>query len=133
MIIVSATRYIVYISVCYVGSIHDYRLMKQEFPPELGWFVDKTIWVDTGYQGIVKDYQCKAINIPDKKPRGGELTPAQKEANKKKSSERIYVEHSIGGIKRYRILADRLRMRDIPLYNRMLGVCSGLWNFMLSH
>jgi hypothetical protein len=39
------------------------------------------------------------------------------------------VEHSIGGMKRYRILSERLRMHDYEEYDLIIGVCAGLWNF----
>ena len=32
----------------------------------------------------------------------------------------------------YRFLPDRLRCRDIQLYNLVAGVCAGLWNFCLT-
>jgi hypothetical protein len=47
------------------------------------------------------------------------------------ASERIIVEHSIGGMKRYRILSDRLRLHDFDFYDVILGVCAGLWNYHL--
>ena len=43
------------------------------------------------------------------------------------------VEHSIGGMKRYRFLADRLRNHDFNLYDDVLEICSVLWNFNLKH
>jgi hypothetical protein len=49
------------------------------------------------------------------------------------ASERIKVEHSIGGLKRYRILSDRLRTHLIDLYDDILWVCAGLWNFYLAN
>jgi hypothetical protein len=49
------------------------------------------------------------------------------------ASVRIKVEHSIGGMKRYRILSDRLRNHLIDLYDDILGVCEGLWNFYLAN
>ena len=49
-----------------------------------------------------------------------------------KSSVRVKVEHSIGGLKRYRFLSDRLRCRNIQLYNIAAGICAGLWNFCLT-
>jgi len=30
-------------------------------------------------------------------------------------------------------LSDRLRVHDIELYNVILGVCAGLWNFYLTY
>ena len=47
-------------------------------------------------------------------------------------AQRIVVEHAHAGLKRYRILADRLRMHNFMLYDVVLGVCAGLWNFYLS-
>ncbi len=73
------------------------------------------------------------ITIPLKKPKKGTLTTEQKEANKECARERIYVEHSIGGLKRYRILSDRLRTHDIDFYNDALEVCAGLWNFYITN
>ncbi|HAD12929.1 MAG TPA: hypothetical protein DCF33_10895 [Saprospirales bacterium] len=42
------------------------------------------------------------------------------------------MEHSIGGLKRYRILSDKLRMRDPRLYDSIVGICAGLWNLNLT-
>jgi hypothetical protein len=49
------------------------------------------------------------------------------------ASVRIKVEHSIGGMKRYRILSDRLRNHLIDLYDDILGACAGPWNFYLAN
>jgi DDE superfamily endonuclease len=82
--------------------------------------------------GIKNDYVCKELLIPHKKPKKQELTQEQKADNKLLVRERIVVEHSIAGLKRYRILSDHLRMHDLKLYNVILGVWAGLWNFSLS-
>jgi hypothetical protein len=37
----------------------------------------------------------------------------------------------IGGMKRYRILSDRLWIKDTNFINTATSVCAGLWNFML--
>jgi DDE superfamily endonuclease len=77
-------------------------------------------------------YKCRKLKMPHKKPRKRELAEEQKLENKEISSERVIVEHSIGGLKRYRILSDRLRMRNYDLYNDVLEICAGLWNFTIS-
>ena len=82
--------------------------------------------------GIAKEYVCKALSIPHKKPKKQELDATQKLENRIFAQERVKVEHAIGGMKRYRILSDRLRLHDIGLYNDVLEVCAGLWNFQLS-
>ena len=115
-----------------MGKTHDYRLFKEEFPPTQDWFADFEVQVDLGFLGIAKEYACKELAIPHKKPKQQELTEEQKAENKLRASKRVKVEHSIGGLKRYRILSDRLRMHDLELYNDVLGICAGLWNFCLS-
>jgi len=131
MIISDKSRRIGYISKCTVGRQHDYSFLKQLFPPEIPWFKNFYIKVDLGYLGIMKDYVCKGVSIPHKKPRKGELTEVQKAENKVMASERIPVEHSIGGIKRYQILSNRLRIHSFKLYDDILGICAALWNFTL--
>ena len=112
--------------------MHDFKLLKEEFPPEQNWFESFKLRVDLGYLGIAKEYVCKALSIPNKKPGKQELNVMQKLENRVFAQERVKVEHAIGGMKRYRILSDRLRLHDIDLYNDVLEVCAGLWNFQLS-
>ena len=117
----------------FVGKAHDYSILKAEFPPEKGWFENLEVRLDLGYLGFEKDYKCKKLYIPYKKPQKAELTEEQKAENKAASKERIKVEHSIGGLKRYRILSERLRVHDFELYDDILSVCAGLWNFYLEY
>jgi hypothetical protein len=114
-----------------VGQAHDYSILKAVFPPEQEWFTELEVRLDLGYLGFEKDYKCQKLYIPHKKPKKSELTEEQKAQNKIVSSERIKVEHSIGGMKRYRILSERLRVHDFELYDDILSVCAGLWNFYL--
>ena len=65
------------------------------------------MYQDTGFQGF--DLQGVNIIQPAKKPKGRELSDIQKENNRKVASIRIRVEHAISGIKRYRIVKDKLR------------------------
>ena len=120
-------------SAVYVRKVHDFSILKVEFPPENGWFEDLEVMLDLAYQGFGKEYKCKKLFIPHKKPKKSELTVDQKAENKDISSERIKVEHRIGGMKRYRILSERLRVHDFDLYDDILSVCAGLWNFYLEH
>lgn len=108
-------------------------MLKEELPPHKQWFKKFKVRIDLGFLGFVKDYICQNIFIPFKKPKNGELTDEQKRVNKEQASERITVEHSIGGMKRYRILSDRLRMHGLAHYDELLEVCAGLWNFYLSN
>jgi hypothetical protein len=133
LIISTSDRKIRYLSAVYVGKAHDYSILKSEFPPQENWFKDMEVRLDLGYLGFVKDYKCLKLFIPIKKTKKSPLTDDQKAENKQVSSERIKVEHSIGGMKRYRILSERLRIHDCELYDQILCVCAGLWNFYLEH
>lgn len=98
---------------------------KSELPPESRiWFDDSHLHVDLGFWGICKDYPAQQISIHFKKSKNKPLTEDHKISNKRKCSVRVRVEHSIGGLKRFRFLSDRLSCRDIQLYNLVAGVCA---------
>lgn len=129
-------RRILYISNSYKGKSHDYDLLKKEFPASENWFSELSIRLDLGFQGFRDMYEVKELYLPHKKKKAAkgkenELTPEQKQRNKELGKERIYVEHSIGGMKRYRILEHRNRLKSQAVIDRTIGVCAGLWNFCL--
>lgn len=128
-----AQRKIIYLSHLAPGSVHDFTLLKQLFPPDKQWFNGLTVRLDSGFQGFAKTYACGKLFLPTKKPRGGQLTKNNKFRNAQQARKRVVVEHSIGGLKRHRILADRLRMHSIEQFDVALAVCAGLWNFCLTH
>jgi len=132
LVISNADKRILYVSDPWVGKTHDYRMLKEEFPVELDWFSKFEVLIDLGFLGFEKDYETKKTVIPIKKPKGKELSIKDKKSNKEKSSVRVKVEHAIGGMKRYRVLSDRLRMKNFSLYNDVVEVCSGLWNFLIT-
>ncbi|NJO14779.1 MAG: transposase family protein, partial [Thioploca sp.] len=68
-----------------------------------------------------------------KRKKNGKLTKNQKNGNKKVAKERIFVENSISGMKRYRTLVNKIRFHTIDLYDEIIGVCAGLWNFYLAN
>jgi hypothetical protein len=84
------------------------------------------------------DYRGDQIDLPTKKPRKSQKNPkphlsdAQKVANKVLSQVRIFIEHAIGGMKRYNILVHGFRNRKADFEDDAIGVCAGLWNFVLS-
>jgi hypothetical protein len=75
----------------------------------------------------------RKLSLPYKRKKNCVLTEKQKEHNKKIAQERIFVENSISGLKRYRILANKIRTHLIDLYDDMMAICAGLWNFYLSN
>ena len=108
---------------------YDYALLKVEFPFAIPWFRNFIVRLDSGYQGFQSDYECKKSYLPHKKSKKRELTDGQKNENQVDARERIKVEHSIGGLKRYRILSERTRIKDFVLFDEIIGVCAGLWNY----
>lgn len=85
---------------------------------------------DTGFQGFTLDHV--AILQPKKKPRGGHLTDLDKALNQWLSSLRIRIEHAIGGVKRYRIVKDKIRNWKKGFKDAVFETCCGLHNFRLN-
>jgi DDE superfamily endonuclease len=132
LVISNKQRKILYVSKSWVGKVHDFKLLKREFPPEQEWFKNFRVRVDLGYLGFDQEYGCKALSLPHKKPKKQELSAEHKQENREFARERVEVEHAIGGLKRYRILSDRLRVHNADLYDDVVEVCAGLWNFYLT-
>ena len=113
--------------------MHDFTLLKQDFPPDKQWFSSLTVRLDSGFQGFDKTDTCVKLSLPTKKPRGGQSTTNNKFRNTQQARERVVVEHSIRGLKRYRILSDRLRMHNPEQFDVALEVCAGPSNLYLTH
>jgi hypothetical protein len=133
------SEFIIFLGRTFSGHNHDYTMLKQALPPHLDWFTDLHIQVDLGYLGIQVDYRNDRIDIPTKKPRKSkknaspELSAEQKAENKALSQARIFVEHAIGGMKRYNILVHTFRNRIKNFEDDVIGVCAGVWNLVLSY
>ena len=67
--------------------------------------------------------------MPFKKPRGMELTPEQKAANRQVSQRRVRIEHVNSSIKRCRIVKDVIRLLKDGVRDMVMEVCSALHNF----
>src|SRR3989442_13345499 len=132
-------KLIVFLGRTFSGHNHDYSMLKQEFPPELAWFGDIHVRVDLGYLGMQSDYKGDRIDSLTKKPRKSknnaspQLSDEQKAANTALSQVRIFIEHAIGGMKRYNILVHVFRNRKADFEDDAVGICAGLWNFALSY
>jgi len=127
LVISDKKKRIGYLSPTHNGSEHDYRIFKEEIPPdalpgELFYYMDK------GFVGICTDYPGLRVEMPKKKPKGGELTPEEKGENRRISSIRVLVEHAIGGFKRFKIMTDKFRNRKTGLIDKAALISAGLWN-----
>jgi len=132
-------KFIVFLGRTFSGHNHDYSMLKKELPPDVDWFTDINVLVDLGYLGMQSDYEGDQIEVPHKKPRKSKKNPSprlseeQKATNKVLSQVRIFVEHAIGGMKRYNILVHAFRNRIKNFEDDVIGVCAGLWNLVLSY
>jgi hypothetical protein len=124
--VIDETCHIYFLSTTYEGKAHDKSLADLEgytFPP------GSCLYQDMGFQG----YTCEGIAIVQakKKPPGGELTPPEKAANRSIASIRIRIEHAIGGVKRYRMVKDKVRLLKDGIRDTIMETCCGLHNFRL--
>jgi len=112
------------------GSVHDFEMFKHMEMPK--YLEGKALDVDLGFQGIESYCMNSIINIPEKKPKNGELTAAQKQKNKEKSSIRVKIEHAIGGIKIFQAASSRLRVRIDKLRDDIGYATASLWNYKIT-
>lgn len=132
-------KVILFLGRTFAGRIHDYAMLKEEFPPDEAWFEFFQLLLDLGYQGIIKDYVGLDIHLPHKKPRKSKknpvtfLTDEQKAENQALSKVRIFVENAIGGLKRYNILVHRFRNHKYDFDDDVIAIAAALWNFNLCY
>jgi hypothetical protein len=121
-LIITVCCIILYVSRTFAGRIHDKTAADEEYviPP---------LTQNTGYQG----YRHNNVKIiqPQKKPKGKDLTPEQKESNRKISSFGVRIEHAIGSVKRYRIVKDECRPRKNNFVDSILLYCAAPHNYRL--
>src|SRR5918912_4003424 len=118
------THRVNYLSQTYEGRRHDKKIVDEENPT---YPTDISLYKDTGFQG----YEPEGVQTfqPQKKPKGQELTPEQKEHNRLISSIRIVIEHIIAGIKRCRIVKDIFRNTKEKYDDLVMEIACGLHNF----
>jgi hypothetical protein len=104
------------------GKRHDFRLFKES---KTHIHKDTQADTDTGYQGIKKLHQNSVL--PKKRSKKNPLTAEEKSQNREISSERVFSEHAIGFIKRFKILSERYRNRRKRFglrFNLIAGICN---------
>ena len=125
---INETCHVCFLSHTYEGKASDKsvaELTGYTLPP------GSNLYQDRGFQGFC--LQDVTIVQPKKTPRGGELTPPEKATNRRISSIRIRIEHAIGGVKRYRIVKDKIRLLKDGMRDAVMDTCGGLHNFRLQY
>lgn len=108
-----------------------------------GRVADKSIADFAGYQlpkgsQLLQDLGFLAFTLdgvevlqPFKKPRGGCLTEEQKAANQAHAARRVRIEHAISGVKRVRMVKERIRLHQGGIRDLVMEVACGLHNLRL--
>jgi len=130
IILSTRKRRVGYVSPTTEGKEHDFSIVKRTRLPE---HIPKKVRIrmDTGFQGFLKEFPGHAVSMPVKKPKGRELSRTLKEQNLRKSRIRILVEHAIGGVKRFNIVAHVFRNKQEDVDDRAMVITCGLWNYHL--
>lgn len=117
---------VIFLTATVEGKQHDKKLADQAnyCLPE-----GSVLYQDTGFQGFHLEHVT--ILQPQKKPRRAELSADQKALNQWLSAIRIRIEHIIAGVKRYRIVKDKLRIWNADVRDLIMETCCGLHNFRL--
>jgi hypothetical protein len=105
VVLVDKQLTIQFLSPTHPGTVHDTRLADTTpYPLPSG----SHLLQDLGFLAFT--LEGVTIEMPTKKPRGGALTPEQKEANRTLAHRRVSIEHVNSRIKRCRILKDVCRL-----------------------
>jgi hypothetical protein len=117
---------ILYASKYYPGTVHDKSMLEEEsceteLPPKI------KILFDLAFLGVIKP---NAI-MPNKKPKGKEMTKIQKKKNRVISRIRVKIENSFAGVKRLYSTYNVCRIRNESLIDLVFSVSCGLWNYYL--
>lgn len=115
------TKRILAVSATVKGTIHDKKLFEQD-PLLLHLPENSTGMGDLGYQGTERLNPHLKMILPQKKPKGSDLTDGQKQNNKAISQIRVRVEHPLSYLKHFGILYQKFRGRiqnqenlDLPI------------------
>ena len=80
---------------------------------------------DARKQGDLAYKGTPGVEVPHKKPKGGELTVEQKEENRQQASVRVHVEHGIRRVKGFKIVRENYR-HAIGLFPMVASAVVGL-------
>jgi hypothetical protein len=127
-LIINKEQQILYLSDTVEGSMHDKALADEM---QLSFPAGGVLMQDLGFLGYAPD-KVKVV-MPEKKPKGQQLSSEDKAFNQLVSSMRVTVEHAISGIKRLRIVQDKIRLRIEDIHDRVMLIACGLHNLRIRY
>jgi hypothetical protein len=119
---------ILYLSATVAGSMHDKALadeMELEFLPQ------QSLLLDLGFIGY--EPEGAQTLLPIKKLRHRELAEVDKCYNRLLASVRVKVEHVMAGVKRIRIVKDKIRLHGELIRDSVMLIACGLHNLRIAH
>ena len=105
------------------GRKHDFRLFRDS---RIHVRAETLLEADTGYQGLAQLHANSLL--PKKRSKNHPLTKQQRKENREISRKRIFVEHAIRFVKRFRILSERYRNRR-KRFSLRFSLIAGICNF----
>ena len=125
LVIDKKTMKIICLSFCN-GKKHDFKLFKES---DVHAGENTEFETDTGYIGITAIHPNSLL--PKKRSKNRPLTKEERRNNRIISGQRIYAEHAIRFVKRFRILSERYRSRRKRFALRF-SLLAGICNFDMS-
>jgi hypothetical protein len=124
VLLIDKTLSILFLSDTVEGKRHDKKIADSTpYPLPPG----SQLLQDLGFQAFTLDGVTTLM--PTKKPRGIELTPEQKAANRLISRRRVRIEHVNSSVKRCRIVKETIRLIKDGVRDLVMEVCCALHNF----
>jgi len=125
--VVSTKRLVLHLCRHVPGRVSDHLLLRatgvmRQVPEGV------VVRVDKGYEGLEEEYPEVKVQKPKKARRGHPLTVLEKILNRTMSALRMPVEHVIGDLKKYRMLAGIYR-GEPERYDENASVIAGLHNY----
>lgn len=119
---------ILYLSATVSGSMHDKALADEM---ELAFLPGQCLLLDLGFIGY--EPEGAQTLLPVKKPYQGELSAMDKLYNRLLASIRVKVEHVMAGVKRIRIVKDKIRLHGEQIRDQVMLMACGLHNLRVAH
>ena len=104
------------------GKKHDFQLFKES---RTHVKAETVLQADTGYLGLAQIHANSLL--PKKRSKNHPLTDQERKSNREISRKRIFVEHAIRFVKRFRILSERYRNRRKRFalrFSLIAGICN---------
>ena len=105
------------------GKKHDFQLFKES---RTHVKAETVLEADTGYLGLAQIHANSLL--PKKRSKNHPLTDQERKSNREISRKRIFVEHVIRFVKRFRILSERYRNRR-KRFTLRFSLIAGICNF----